>query len=247
MLLQTLKLLGNQWCDNPVFISRFMKGFFNQRPPRPRYTFTWPVSSVLEYLKTLFPLHDLTLKMLTLKLTALLALSSATRAQTLTFLNIDSMTICEDRVFFVFNDLLKTSRPSQSYTLNLYHNQDESICVMHTLLYYLEKTEDLRKSQYVLVSYCTYSRVTSSTVARWLKEVLRLSGIDCSLFKAHSYRGAASSAAFLGGCSLNEILKVADWSSVKNFKKYYLRESVNPKLRKAPDSNSVRFADAFMS
>ena len=37
-----------------------------------------------------------------------------------------------------------------------------------------------------------------------VKEVLKLSGIDCSLFKAHSYRGAAASIAFLGGCSLKE-------------------------------------------
>ena len=82
----------------------------------------------------------------------------------------------------------------------------------------------MRKSQYVLVSYCTYSRVTTSTIARWLKEGLRLSGIDISVFKANSFRGAAASAAFLSGCSLKEILKTADWSSVKNFKKYYLRD-----------------------
>ena len=118
---------------------------------------------------------------------------------------------------------------------------------MHTLLYYLEKTVDIRKSQYVLVSYCTYSKVTSSTVARWLKEVLRLSGIDCNLFKAHSYRGAAASAAFLSGCSLNEILKTADWSSVRNFKKYYLRDSVNGDQRNVPSSNQVRFVDAVMT
>ena len=45
-------------------------------------------------------------KMLTLKLTALLALSSATRAQTLVSLNIESMTVYEDGNVFVFNDLL---------------------------------------------------------------------------------------------------------------------------------------------
>ena len=49
--------------------------------------------------------------MLTFKLTALLALSSATRAQILVALNIDSKTVFEDRVSFVFNDLHKTSRP----------------------------------------------------------------------------------------------------------------------------------------
>lgn len=161
---------------------------------------------MLDYLKSLFPLCDLSLKMLTLKVVALLALSAAPRAQTLVSLHIDSMKSYEGRVSFVFHDLLKTSRPNQNFQQNLYHIGDEKICPMYTLLYYLEKTVNLRKSQYVLVSYCTYSRVTTSTVARWLKEVLRLSGIDISVFKTHSFRGAAASAAFLSGCSLKEIL-----------------------------------------
>ena len=246
MLLQTLRLLNNKWCDNPLFISRFMKGYFNQRPPRPRYNFTWRVSKVLDYLRTLFPLCNLSLKMLTFKLVALLVLSSALRAQTLVSLNIDFMRIFENRVSFLFPDLLKTSRPYRRFQLNLFHREDETLCVMHTLLYYLERTQSVRKSQYVLVSYCTYSSVTTSTVARWLKEVLKLSGIDISVFKAHSYRGAAASAAFLSGCSLKEILKTADWTSVKNFKKYYLREVDNPDNLYSERAGSINFVDAVI-
>ena len=96
--------------------------------------------------------------------------------------------------------------------MNLFHKEDETLCVMHILLYYLERTQNVQKSQYVLVLYCTYSSVTTSTVARWLKEVLKLSGIDIPVFKAHSYIGTAVSAAFLSGCSLKEILKTADWA-----------------------------------
>lgn len=227
MLLQTLKLLGNSWCDNPLFISRFMKGVFNRIPPRPKYKFTWDVSKVLTFLRTLFPLCELSLKMLTLKVVALIALSSAPRAQTLVSMNMDSMKISENCITFIFENLLKTTRPSNSYSLNLYHFVEEELCVMHTLLYYLDRTKDLRKSRSVLVSYCSYNSVTSSTIARWLKEVLELSGVDVSVFKAHSFRGAAVSAAFNRGCSVSEILKTADWTSVKNFKKYYLREVVS--------------------
>lgn len=79
------------------------------RPPHPHYNFTWRVSTVLDYLKTLFPSLGLTLKMLTLKLVALLALSSVTRAQTLVSMNIDSMEVFEDRVIFVFHELQKTA------------------------------------------------------------------------------------------------------------------------------------------
>ena len=94
---------------------------------------------------------------------------------------------------------------------------------MHTLLYYVDRTKSLRDSQQLLISYCSFKAVTSSTVARWLKEVLKHSGIDVSQFKAHSFRSAAVSAAFAKGCSLQTILKTADWTSAKNFKKFYLR------------------------
>ena len=86
---------------------------------------------MLDYLKTLFPLCDLSLKMSTLKV---VAPSAAPRAQTLISLHIDSMKTYENRVSFVFHDLLKTSRPNQNFQLNLYPFGDEKICPMHTVL-----------------------------------------------------------------------------------------------------------------
>ena len=83
MLLQTLQFFDNEWCSNACLISRFMKGLFHVIPLKPRYQFTWDVSKVLTFLSTLFPLDRLSMKMLTLKLTALIALLTAPRAQTL--------------------------------------------------------------------------------------------------------------------------------------------------------------------
>lgn len=224
MLLQTLKLLNNSWCENPLYISRFMKGLFNKIPPCPRYKFSWDVSIVLQFLRKLFPLHDLTLKMLTLKAVALVSLAVAPRAQTLVAMSLDGLKVFEKKLTFSFKELIKTSKPGKSYQLDLHHYVEEELCVMHTLLYYMEKTRQLRKSQKVFVSYCTYNCITTQTIARWLKEVLHLSGIDTSVFKAHSYRSAAASAAFNLGCSLSEVLKTADWTSAKNFHKFYLRK-----------------------
>lgn len=225
MLLQTLNLFDNEWCANPRFISRFMKGLFNKLLPKPRYSgFIWDVSVVLKYLSTLFPLDKLSLKLLTLKVTALIALSAAPRAQTIISMNLDCMTILNNKICFQFKSLLKTSKQGKNYMLELLHFDDEKLCVMHTVLHYINRTKVQRKSQQLLLSYCSYKPVTSSTVARWLKEVLLNSGIDIEKFKAHSYRSAAVSAAFSRGCSLELILKTADWSSAKNFKKFYLRE-----------------------
>lgn len=128
-----------------------------------------------------------------------------------------------DKIIFVFDSMLKTSRPGRSFQLELRHFEEEELCVMHTVLFYLEKTKDVRKSKQLFVSFCSFNAVSTSSVARWLKTVLHLSGIDISMFKAHSFRGAAASAAFHKGCSVQQILKTGDWSSVRNFYKFYLR------------------------
>ena len=128
------------------------------------------------------------------------------------------------RVFSV-RKLLKTSKPRKSFQVTIDHFEKEEVCAMHTLLYYVDRTKNLSKSRQLLISYVSYKSVSTKTVVRWLKEVLENSGIDTSVFKAHSFRGAAASAAFSRGCSLNEILKTGDWSSVRNFRKYYLHDA----------------------
>lgn len=226
MLLQTLPFFGNNWCKECTLINRFMKGVFFQSPPKPRYLFTWDVSCVLRFLSSLFPLDGLSMRLLTFKVTALIALATAPRAQTLVSMDLDHMLLEQSSVTFCFPKLLKTSRVGHSFSLCIDHFQDESLCAMHTLLHYINVTRSLRQSRSVLISYVTFKAVTTSTIARWLKTVLDLSGINTNTFKAHSYRAASMSAAFSKGCSLERILKAADWSSDKNFRKFYCRHSV---------------------
>ena len=144
-----------------------MKGLFNKIPPVPRYHSLWNVDLVLQFLRTLYPLNCLSLKMLTFKTLALVALAAAPRAQTLITMKIDCMKIYEEKIVFVFNKMLKTSRPGRSFQVELKHFQEEQLCVMHTLLAYIDKTKDVRKSNQLFISYCSYNAVTTSTVARW--------------------------------------------------------------------------------
>ena len=69
---------------------------------------------MLAYLKTFQTAETLTLKMLTLKLTMILALISAQQCQALRALSLDSMSCVDDKCVFYFNNLLKTSRPVSS-------------------------------------------------------------------------------------------------------------------------------------
>ena len=63
-------------------VKQFLKGVFQKKPTLPRYSVTWDPAILLSYLKTLSPVKELTLKMLTHKTVALLGLLSAQRCQT---------------------------------------------------------------------------------------------------------------------------------------------------------------------
>ena len=64
-------------------IKKFLRGAFNARPQLPRYTSTWDVNIVLNYLRGVAPSKSLSLKQLTLKTAALLLLLSSHRGQTI--------------------------------------------------------------------------------------------------------------------------------------------------------------------
>ena len=67
--------------------------------------------------------------------------------------------------------------------------------------------------------------MASCTIARWLKETLRLAGIDVSIFSGHSVRGASTSAASGAGVTMNDIMQAADWSYELVFRRFYYRPS----------------------
>ena len=68
-----------------------------------------------------------------------------------------------------------------------------------------------------------YSPVSSTSIGRWLKLTLQDAGIDISVFKAYSTRGASSSAARQSGVSVKDILTAADWSRETTFNRFYYR------------------------
>lgn len=188
---------------------------------------------MMSYLKTLFPLEQLTLKLLTLKTVMLCALASAQRAQTLCALDLNCISYCENSVNFVVTERLKTSRPGGP-TVNVsvpVISNEASICPKTCLTEYISRTSSLRGSNNqctskVFISYTKpYKPVAPATIARWLKSVLSSAGIDTNMFKAHSVRGAATSAAYDKGAPIEKILKLANWSNEKTFYKYYLRSS----------------------
>ena len=190
---------------------------------QPLYTNTWNVDVVLDYLRTLHPVTNLPLKFLTFKLNVLLALVLAQRAQTLVSLNTTFMTTTPDCVKFVVAAILKTSKPNKDLVEVLLSHFPAcySLCVYTTIVGYLKQTKSLCEpagTSRLLLSYVKpCCLISTDTCAHWLQTVLSLSAVDINIFKAHSFRNAASSKAISQGVSVDLILTTADWSSLEYF------------------------------
>ncbi|XP_067668322.1 uncharacterized protein [Haliotis asinina] len=206
-------------------INRFMKGVFQARPSLPRNTVTWDTSVVLNYLKTLVPLKDLSLKLLTLKAVALVALLTGQRLQTVHLLDIRDISLSDSCCRIRVGSLLKQSKPGvhqAELTLPAY-SQDSSLCIVTVLREYLVKTAPLRDgANQLFISYARpFKAVSKDTVSRWIRQVLQSSGVDMTIFTPHSTRMASTSAALRNFVPLHTILKTAGWSSSATFSKFY--------------------------
>ncbi|CAC5419838.1 unnamed protein product [Mytilus coruscus] len=96
-----------------------------------------------------------------------------------------------------YGDLLKQTRPGYQLPEIFIEafKPDFRICVVHTLHEYLERTNKLRfnNTQLFLSFQKPYKPVKKGTIAKWIKQVLILAGIDMTIFTPHSTRGAATS------------------------------------------------------
>ena len=207
-------------------ISRLLKGAYHSRPPLPRYTATWDVQVVLRYFEGLGPTSSLPLKPLTFKLVMLMALTRPSRSADLATLQVDRRHYKPEGVAFLPAALTKQS--SQGRVLKEFffpsfpHNT--GLCPVATLRQYEAVTATLRPSDssrlFVAIKK-PHNPVASCTIARWLKETLRLAGIDVSIFSGHSVRGASTSAAAGAGVTMTDILQAADWSTESVFRRFY--------------------------
>ena len=96
---------------------------------------------------------------------------------------------------------------------------DRRICFTIYLRVYERKTKgfcpkSVRSKNLLFLLYIKPHKPASScTLAIWAKSVLSLARIDTAIFKPHSTRSTASSAAFNAGVALSDILEAAGWTN----------------------------------
>ena len=108
-------------------MSALLSGIYNNRPPHPEHTFIWDVKRVIEFLTTLPYDSDVSLKDLALKLTMLLALTSASTASE------------------IFRKNTKTSKKGKPRDPIKYipFDTNKNLCVCQHIDFYLEKNKGM--------------------------------------------------------------------------------------------------------
>ena len=72
--------------------------------------------------------------------------------------------------------------------------------------------------------------VSKPSIARWIKEILGMAGIDIEIYKAHSTRAAATSKAEALGLRIEDIVVQGNWSNKTTFERFYKRP-IDPRGR----------------
>ena len=141
-------------------ICRLIKGVFQARPPLPRYSHTWDVQRVLNFLTSLGENHSLSLKHLSWKVTMLLALSRPSRSADLSKLDLSRHVYKPDGVCFYPSTLAKQSRSTSQITNFFFPSLpgEDSLCPVSTLKEYENRTKSLQGGETKVT--CSYYQAT---------------------------------------------------------------------------------------
>nr|CAH7733493.1 unnamed protein product [Callosobruchus chinensis] len=168
-------------------------------------------SIVLSLVKTL-KTETLPLETVSKKLAVLLTLATGQRLQTISLIKVSNISIQSQRILIRIPDRIKTSAINRSQPiLNLSFFVDEP--------------------QVRLIGFLLFSKnrkTSTSTITRWIKDILERSGLDMSIFKPQRTRHASSFSAARAGVSFATIRLAAGGShNSRMFASFYNRPLVD--------------------
>jgi len=144
---------GNKIGEHDL-VTRLMRGIGKLRPPSPRYSSTCDVSKLLDIFKKWPDNSVLSLKQLSFKLVALLALTTAQRVQTLAAILVSKI-VWNEPIEIIITAQLKTTsvkRPDKPLLISSF-SPDDKLCVTKALRTYIDKTRSLRNCDQLLISF----------------------------------------------------------------------------------------------
>lgn len=229
MLSKTLDPVEGVAIGEHPLVVRLMRGCYHQNPPQPRYSEIWDPEKVSSFIGSLGENRNLTLKVLTSKLVTLIALATWMRVAEVTAISFQSIIFTQKGVKFSLDRLRKTQRCGPLKSFEMESRPDTKICPVSALREFLERTKEFRPasggSRLLITLVKPHKPVSSNTVSRWIKSMLREAGVDTSNFGAHSTRSAAASRAVVEGAPVDAILRAGSWAHEATFNRFYNRAS----------------------
>ena len=233
--LQSLTLWAHHIAHN-ADLHRLLSSFHRDRPKSSRNLPKWNLSVVLnELTKAPFePMKDTDLKNLTLKTAFLLALASGKRRSEIHAWGaniVSNLGQWEKVALFPSSDFIAKNRlaregsqsvspvtiPALTTIVDRQFKEDRTLCPVRALRYYLDGTKDLRGSRSLLfISFKKghTSDIRPATLSSWLKQTILLcykradqQALDLVQVKAHDIQAFATSKAFYGGVSVDQIMQ----------------------------------------
>ena len=195
-------------------------------PSIPKTNKVWNIDQVLEYLRSLPPYLKLSPMKLAQKTLVLIWLATGRRRINIHRLSINSMVKDAEKYNFLLTTLSKNFNEEsyrQCQFFEIQRFRDPAICPYTALEFYLRRTKHIRTTPQVFIITTGTTAASSCTLARWATKTLKEAGIDISLFKPHSIRSAASSAAYQKHIPLDKILEMGKWAVPHTFMKHYCR------------------------
>ena len=122
---------------------------------------------------------------------------------------------------------------------------------MKTLKVYKKKTAMLRvvdpmEPTPLFISFWKpHKPVSSPSIDRWMKELLKEAGVDTKVFKAHLTRAASTSTEIAQGVSMADIMNMAGWSRQSTFERFYYKSIQNDNYARAVLTTSTQYNKSF--
>ncbi|XP_074872927.1 uncharacterized protein LOC142024640 isoform X2 [Carettochelys insculpta] len=233
-------------------VTRFLKGQVNLYPPRKPLSPSWSLDLVLHTLSgpPFEPLATVPLRLLTLKTTFLLAITSARKVSELAaIMAMPPCTVFSKEVVILRLHPAFLPKVSSEFHVNepivlpsFYPKPHSSskearlhlLDIRRALAFYIDRTKPFWKTDRLLVSLAPRSKgegLSSQRISNHIVSCIRL----CYELKktpllvpprAHSTRAMATSTAFFKGIALKDICRAATWSSYDTFAKHYAMHRV---------------------
>ena len=222
-----LSKIGGKLFDQDPSVSQMIKVILKLRLSLPKYVITYDPDIILRYIDSLPHDKFLLLELLTKKLGILLCLLSWQRVQSSQALKLSKSNLSNGTYTFYIDKVLKTTKPGKHQKPLEYRefSSNKKFCVVPCPKEYISRTEliteNLEGNQLILSYAYPHKPINCQSIVRYIKLYLELSGIDVTVFTAHSTRRSSTNKASNVELCLKGIEKAAGWRGSSTFRKYY--------------------------